>query len=123
MTRVLVQVKNICWIFVQNPIQIDLAQYKVKLYLCPGHKTSRNWSKPMKWCAFFRYPEHSSASQFRMSRNNLLHLIHLDLPHDWKRGIVLLIKKSRFCLKTSEMQAIFQIGIIIVNVVLKHLYK
>jgi hypothetical protein len=32
----------------------------------------------MKWCAFFRYPEHSSASQFRMSRNNLLHLIHLD---------------------------------------------
>ena len=49
----------------------------MNLYLFPGHKTSRNWSKPIKWCAFFRYPEHSSASQFRMSRNNLLHLIHL----------------------------------------------
>ena len=24
----------------------------MKLYLCPGHKTSRNWSKPIKWCAF-----------------------------------------------------------------------
>ena len=49
----------------------------MNLYLCPGHKTFRNWSKPMKWCAFFRHPEHSSASQFRMSRNNLLHLTHL----------------------------------------------
>ena len=35
----------------------------------------------MKWCAFFRYPEHSSASQFRMSRNNLLHLIHLGVDN------------------------------------------
>ena len=24
----------------------------MKLYLCPGRKTSRNWSKPIKWCAF-----------------------------------------------------------------------
>ena len=24
----------------------------MKLYLCPGYKTSRNWSKPIKWCAF-----------------------------------------------------------------------
>ena len=46
-------------------------------YFNPCHKTSRNWSKPIKWCAFFRHPEHSSASQFRMSRNNLLHRIHL----------------------------------------------
>ena len=22
------------------------------LHFCPGHKTSRNWSKPIKWCAF-----------------------------------------------------------------------
>ena len=26
--RVLVWVKNMCWIFVQNPIQMDLVQYK-----------------------------------------------------------------------------------------------
>ena len=24
----------------------------MKLYLCSGHKKSRNWSKPIKWCAF-----------------------------------------------------------------------
>ena len=24
----------------------------MKLYLCPGRKTSRKWSKPIKWCAF-----------------------------------------------------------------------
>ena len=24
----------------------------MKFYLCPGHKTSRNWSKPMKYHAF-----------------------------------------------------------------------
>ena len=29
MTRLLVQEKNMCWIFVQNPIQKNLAQYKV----------------------------------------------------------------------------------------------
>ena len=28
-TRVLDQAKNMCWIFVQNPIQMDLVQYKV----------------------------------------------------------------------------------------------
>ena len=27
--EVLVQVKNMCWIFVQNPIQMDLVQYTV----------------------------------------------------------------------------------------------
>ena len=24
----------------------------MKLYLCPGYKTSKNWSKPIKWCSF-----------------------------------------------------------------------
>ena len=43
---------------------MDLVQYKVlhmtfeltrihmSSYFSPGHKTSRNWSKPRKWCAF-----------------------------------------------------------------------
>jgi hypothetical protein len=62
-TRLLVQEKNMCWIFVQNPIQKNLAQYKVlnltfllirrRICICVQvNKTPRNWSKPTKWCAF-----------------------------------------------------------------------
>ena len=25
------------------------------LHFCPGHKTSRNWSRSIKWCAFLFY--------------------------------------------------------------------
>ena len=61
--RVLVQEKNMCWIFVQNPMQMDL------VYLCPGHKTSRNRSKPIKWCAFL--------FNVKIVYTYLPHLIHL----------------------------------------------
>ena len=37
---------------IQSPPYDFSTHQNMNLYASPGHKTSRNWSKPRKWCAF-----------------------------------------------------------------------